>query len=242
MSILKDVQFSIFTNSRIEPTTELVNSLLTDINAIKKYEFVPNLITNKNVDLIANTIQTNNNISFVTLDQSVNIACMNERIDVTIRDINNSLDNNLDDYIAFARSALVLIMEKTHVYSNRLAINVSYLSKEVSDFIQNTGVGKKLCKTLDFYKNQTLVEWSTRANVRKCIRLDNDELLNIITDISSVIDNHSGKNRFLCHMDINTVYENTGYRFSSANIEQFEREVLPIINEIKKNYEEVNNG
>ena len=182
------------------------------------------------------------NLRFVTIDQQVQIVCKNERIDVVINGTDKNQTIPIEEHIGFARNALMKIMENSHIYSNRLAINISLLSDIIEDPIQETPFGKKLCNTLAFYYGVPLEEWSSRVNARKAIQVDNNELLNVITELSSVLDNTSGKKRFLCHMDINTIFENTGYRFSAGSLEKFDGEVMKIIAKIKHNFEEMING
>ena len=136
MSILINVQYSVFSNNRIEPTPDVVNNMLSDLNAMGKYVFIPNMIAGQNIDLLAGRVNPLNNISFVTLDQQVQIACMNERIDVTINGTDKNQNIPIEDHIRFARSALKKIMEKKHIYSNRLAVNISFLSDFIEDPIQ----------------------------------------------------------------------------------------------------------
>lgn len=242
MSILMNVQYSIFSNNRIEPTPDVVSDLLSELNAMRKYVFIPSMIAGQNIDLLAGKVNPMNNISFVTIDQQVQIACMNERIDVTINGTDKNQAISIEEHIDFARCALTKLMEKNHIYSNRLAINISLLSDLIDDPIQETPLGRKFCNTLAFYNGMALEEWSSRVNARKTIEVDNSELLNVITELSSVLDNSSGKKRFLCHMDINTIFENTGYRFSAGSLEKFDGEVMKIVAEIKHNFEETCNG
>lgn len=242
MSILMNVQYSIFSNNRIEPTPDVVNDLLSELNAMGKYVFIPSMIAGQNIDLLAGKVNPMNNISFVTIDQQVQIACMNERIDVVINGMDNNKTIPFEEHIEFARNALMKIMGKNHIYSNRLAINISLLSDIIEDPIQETPFWKKLCNTLAFYDGVPLEEWSSRVNARKTIQIDNSESLNVITELSSVLDNTSGEKRFLCHMDINTIFENVGYRFSAGSLEKFDGAVMKIISEIKHNFEEASNG
>ena len=242
MSILINVQYSVFSNNRIEPTPDVVNNMLSDLNAMGKYVFIPNMIAGQNIDLLAGRVNPLNNISFVTLDQQVQIACMTERIDVTINGTDKNQNIPIEDHIRFARSALKKIMEKKHIYSNRLAVNISFLSDFIEDPIQETPLGEKIINTLDFYNGTPLEEWSSRFNARRTVQVETSELLNVITELSSVLDNASGKKRFLCHMDINTIFENAGYRFSADSLERFDGEVMNMITEIKRNFEEACNG
>lgn len=242
MSILTSVQYSVFSNNRIEPTPNVVSDMLSELNAMSKYTFIPSMIIGKNIDLLAEKVNPINNISFVTIDQQVRIACMNERIDVEINGTQSNQTIPIEEHIGFARCALSKIMQQNHIYSNRLAININLLSDCIEDPIQDSSLGRKLCNTLDFYNGAFLEEWSSRVNSRRPIQIDDTELLNVITELSSVLDSATGKKRFLCHMDINTIFENAGYRFSFGSLEKFDSEVIKIITEIKRNFEEVNNG
>ena len=242
MSIIMNVQYSVFSNNRIEPTPDTVNGILAGLNSLGKFVFIPSVIAGQNIDLLAGKVNPVNNISFVTIDQQAQISCMNDRIDVLINGTNSNQTVSIKEHIIFARQALTMIMENSHIYSNRLALNVSLLSDVFNGPVQGTALGRKLCGTLDFYGDKSLEEWSSRVNSRSSITIDNNELLNVITEISSVFDNAAGKKRFLCHMDINTIFENSGYRFSSGSLPKFDNEAMKIIVEIKQNFEEANNG
>ncbi len=53
MSILMNVQYSIFSNNHIEPTPDVVNDLLSELNDMGKYVFIPSMIAGQNIDLLA---------------------------------------------------------------------------------------------------------------------------------------------------------------------------------------------
>ena len=241
MSIIMNVQYSVFSNNRIEPTPDTVNGILAGLNSLGKYVFIPSMIAGQNIDLLAGKVNPVNNISFVTIDQRVQIACMNDRIDVLINGTNSNQNVSIEDHIIFARQALTVIMENNHIYSNRLALNVSVLSDVINGPVQATALGRKLCSTLGFYEGRSLEEWSSRVNSRIPIQIDSEEVLNVITEISSVFDSAVEKKRFLCHMDINTIFENSGYRFSSGSLERFDNEAIKIVAGIKQSFEEANN-
>ena len=76
MSIIMNVQYSAFSNNRIEPTPDTVNSILAGLNSLGKYVFIPSMIAGQNIDLLAGKVNPVNNISFVTIDQQVQIACI----------------------------------------------------------------------------------------------------------------------------------------------------------------------
>lgn len=237
MSYLVDLQYSVFTNQRIEPDIDNINAMLLSINALGKYSFFPNVIVNTNIDLNARTVTPINNVSYVTLDQKIQIACLNERIDINIHPNINDTDVSIDGYIDFSKEAMTIIMDKNNIVSNRLALNVSLIS-DLYENILNTELAHKYFKPLDFYNNNQIEELFSKVNSRRFIHIEKEEMLNVITELSSVIDNASGKKRFLCHMDINTIFEKNEYRFKSAHLNAFNNEIMPFIREIKKNYED----
>lgn len=237
MSKLINIQYSVFSNIHIKPSAEIINDMLTELNKIGEYNFIPNIIIGQNIDIPTGRIVPLNNISYITVDQRIQIACLNERIDVTINNADSSQSDSLFELIVYARKMLALVMKKNWILSNRLALNISLLSDTLESSIFESCIGKKYCKTLDFYLGEQLDEWSTRTNVKKEIKMDQNELLNIITEVSSIIDGASGKRRFLCHMDINTIYENNGYRFSWESLEKFDNRIVSIVEEIKQEFD-----
>lgn len=239
MSIIMNVQFTVFSNNRIEPTPDNIGIILNKLNSLGKYTFLPSMINGQNIDLAAGKMDPVSNISFVTLDQHVQIACMNERIDIVINGTQNNQSVPIEEHLEFARTVLDFLMEKYHTYSNRLAINISLLSGLIQKSIRETAIGKRMCSTFDYYQGKELDEWSSRVNTKQAIQMAREELLNVITDISVVTDNKSSKKRFMTHMDINTVFENNGYRFAANDLGPFIENVIGIVNNIKNNFEEL---
>lgn len=239
MGVLMNVQLTAFSNNRIEPTTAIIELLLKELNSLGGYAFLPNMITGQNIDIAAGTIKPVNNLSFLTIDQTVQIVCMNERIDVIFNGNKDNQDTTIEDFLEFAEKALAFVMKQNNVYSNRLAINISLLSDVFEKELRDTKLGKKLCNTLDFYNDGEIEEWLTRTNSRRCINMPQNEVLNVITELSVVKENVTNNKRFLCHMDINTIQENAGYRFAFSDLNCFKHEVLEIIQNLKTNFEEL---
>lgn len=241
MSIIFNVQYSVFANNRIEPTPDNIGKTLKRLNELGSYSFLPNMINGQNIDIVAGVMNPVNNISFVSLDRQVQIACMNDRLDAVMNGTPQNQSLSIGKRLEFSEKILGFLMDEYHIYSNRLAINVSLLSNLIEKPIQETCLGKNMYKALDFYNGKTVDEWSSRTNSRQTIQMAQEELLNVITELSVVTDNMTKKNRFMCHMDINTVFENGGYRFASADLGLFREKVLVIVNEIKNNFEGLDN-
>ena len=80
MSLILNVQLSAFSNYRIEPTANNVTFLMESINKLGIKEFLPNITTGQNIDLIKGKLETISNLGFVTSDKTGQIICQNNRI------------------------------------------------------------------------------------------------------------------------------------------------------------------
>lgn len=241
MSLILNVQLSAFSNYRIEPTANNVTFLMESINKLGIKEFLPNITTGQNIDLIKGKLETISNLGFVTSDKTGQIICQNNRIDCML---NYGEDNQceINESIDALKQIILLILKEFDILSNRLALNVNILSDVYEGDLKGTKFGRKLVSTLDFYKDKELSEWSTRKNVRYPIKIcDKEEILNVITEFSKVTRNPGEENRILCHMDINTIPENTGYRFNYEKMDSFVENIKDIVNDIKTNFEELSN-
>lgn len=241
MSLMLNVQLSSFCNYRIEPNAKNITSLMEKVNLLGIKEFLPNITTGQNIDLIKGTLETVSNLGFVTSDTTGQIVCQNNRIDCMFNynaenqcDLNESLDE--------LKSIIVIILNEFEILSNRLAVNINILSDPYEGDLKETNFGRSIVSTLDFYRDKDLKEWSTRENVRYPINIcGQEEILNVITELSKVTSNPGDENRILCHMDINTIPENTGYRFNYDKMGCFVEQVKDISGSIKLNFEELSN-
>ena len=165
--------------------------------------------------------------------------CQDDRIDCVFNfapDVQGDFEGNIENL----KVILKLILQESKIVSNRLAFNVNLLSDSYVGNLQNTSFGHNIVSTLNFYKDKELKEWSSRENIWHEIKIANvDEMLNVITELSMVTSNPGEEKRLLCHMDINTIHENSGYRFGYQSIDEFVDETKKIIMNIKTNFEEL---
>ncbi len=238
MSFVLNAQLSVFCNVRIEPDPENITALLTEINKLGQYVLLPNLITGQNIDLAAKQVKNITNLAFVTTDQSCQIVCMDNRIDVTINSNPDNPELSLEESVEYANRVLKIIMDKYSIMGNRLALNTSILSNNCSDSFEDLRIMQKMYVPMDYYKGKEVAEWATRINSRILINIGpTTENLNVITDLNAVEDTAGGNKRILCHADINTLAENTGYRFNWEKLSDFSAEVLKIAHSIKISFE-----
>lgn len=239
MGMLLNVQLSVFGNYNIEATAANVSKLMQGINELGKFEFLPNIVSGQNIDLLAGKINTTSNLSFITTSQLSQIICMDNRIDC-ILNFNSEYQDTIDDSLQFCNNVLAVIMDTFPILGNRLAININELSNCISTELFKTKLVWSVISVFDFYKDKTLDEWSTRANTRFPVEiLGKSEILNVITELNIAQNSQNSEKRILCHLDINTIPENQGYRFKKDDLSSFICETKKIIYNIKNNFEEL---
>lgn len=241
MGMLLNVQVSIFSNYHIEASPANISYLMQKINDLGEYVFLPNIVTGQNIDLVAGKVNTTSNLSFITSDKQGQILCMDDRIDC-ILNFNADKHGDLEKSIGFCESIIVMLMTEFSITANRLAVNINNVSNTFSAKLIETCFGTNFVSTLDYYKGKVLSEWSTRYNTHVEVEVgEKTETINVITELSEVNRVDLNEKVLLCHLDINTIPENNGYRFTKVDITDFVSETKKIIKHITSNFEEVDN-
>ena len=241
MSKLLNIQLSAFVNNHIDHTN--VVDLMTELNNINPdVTLLPNIIQGQNIDIIKGEMTNRFNISFVSPDNAIRVICMDERIDCNLSF--EKIDPlSIDESLDYMGKVLKTILSKYNMPSNRLAININELSNitiEENTDIRECSVSNNILTTLDYYNEKNLIEWSTRCNSQVPVKISKkDDVLNVITDISSVINTATKAKKFLLHSDINTIPEHMNFRFNHNDIDSFVAVVGEIIKSIKDSFERI---
>ena len=240
MAVIGSIEFTVFSNNHIEPTMALINDIKSKMNDLGNCEFLPSIVVEQKLDPLYNRIASVNSLVLNSFNHRKQICCMNDWVSVRrnarkIRDEVESID--ITEFFTEAEAMLCQLMETNNIYSNRLAINLEIISDVISEDFRKTPLGERMFRTLGFYDDSIIEEWSTRVNSRRTIQIEHAELLNVINDISVVTDRKTSSNRFLCHLDINTAQENAAYRFAAKDLKGFADEVIKIIDVIRSEFE-----
>lgn len=220
MSVALNYQLSVFGKFTIAPLPDVITDLMNKINAETQETFLPNIINNQQIEIPSNRITTTANLGFVTQNQQYSIAILNNRIDVNYNKTDN-LDVDIETFYAFSVKVLVAIMDYCAIASNRLAINIQRVC-EFDSFEKLYSCGKRLVNSAAYYDDKEFTEWSMRINSQVNIELDErQEVLNVITDISSGQDITGQKAACLFHIDINTIPQNQSMRFRKDSLPSF---------------------
>jgi len=234
MGSLLDVQMSIFINNRIEPTPNNVSLLMNELNKLdsKHYEYLPSIIRSQTIDLSNGKISTVSNIAFSTITNNSKIACTDDRIDCTLT-FSQDTQSDFKKSLLFCAKVLDTIIDNFHIYGNRLAINIGQLSNKLPDNILESKLGSSMVSVFNFYQEHELSDWSTNANSIVDINInDNLEKINVNTQLQAGRDNESNCKILICHLDINTLETNKGYRFSKNELHDFVEKTIPCIEQI----------
>ena len=234
MGAILSIQLSAFSNKKIIPSTENITFMMNDLKRITGVDYLPSIINTQKVDIPTGNIEIVPNLSFFTADRKSQIICPENRIDCNFfYEINEQA--TVDRDYKFAENILQEIMEKATILANRLALNVNFVSKVCDG---SSKFEKQVMHIVPFYQEKTLKEWSSRTNGKGKITInDCEEELNVITEYNHSNQQINGEKRIVCHSDINTIHENTDYRFSYNNIDSFAKQTWRIFKEIQSDLE-----
>lgn len=221
MGILLNVQLSVFGNYHIDTKPDNITTLMEKLNQLGRFEFLPNVVNGQNIDLLGGKVNIVSNLSFITATRQCQIMCMDERIDCTIN-YNADTQETIDSALDFTNSVLNVIMDTFPILGNRLAINVNKLGEPYEGDIKSTRIGEVLVSNLPYYQDKELVEWSSRSNTQMPVSIgEKEEVLNVISELNIATNNQTQEKTMLCHIDFNTVPQNTGFRFNNEHLTEF---------------------
>jgi len=131
---------------------------------------------------------------------------------------------------------------------NRIALATGFLLSEMNEEKLNA-IYAKMFKTPDFYSSHLPFEWNWRSASKLSIKINElEETLNVITMINRVSGEMTFNNeityfdRVQLSFDINTVHENSDYRFTLDHISNFYVQALEIHDQLIKEVTDAING
>lgn len=240
MSNIINVQLSYFCDYHIQTSVESITKLMEGLNGLGFGELLPSMIPGQKLNLLEGKAIPTTNLSFNSTDGSIQIVCMDNRIDCIIRPtVSEKID--LDKDLLKSRKLLDVIISHYNILGNRLAINIDVIGNNKSDF-STTKFGRTLSSSINYYNGKIISEISANLNTRIPIQLSEvKEIVNVITNINTAVNNKDQSNLLLCHIDINTVPEKQGLRFKNDVLEQFVNQIKGIIQQIVAEFEVMDN-
>lgn len=240
MGTILSVQVSFFCAYHIKTTIESVTQLMQLLNQDSEVELLPSFITGQLLKVVEEKVQPTTNLMFSTTTGSIQIICMDNRIDCTIKseiERGYSWEAALED----AGNLVKQIVEQYGIQGSRLAVNIDVIGNELKNF-EGTQFSKSLLTHMGYYKGKELADMTVRLNTRESIQLAGaEEKINIITNINSAI-NQTNNKILIYHIDINTIPENVNLRFTGMQIVEYVNRVKEIVKQIIKDIEVTEDG
>lgn len=236
MVIDRVYKISAFGNfSDITPDTETMMFLL---NEFKEDGLIPSMVQEVAVSNVTPAIPkaTTNRIALLSSDAQEQAIVGTNRIDyaITLNGEEKITSEKLEYINKRINKFFRVIFGKYDRKANRLALNTESLiinltSQEIDAFIS------KYKNPISIY-GERLDEWNVHLMVKKEILMGENEAINVISDIakSQITKTVGEKNEvfdgFVVQTDINTIAENSLYRFSHQSVEIFIQKVNELWN------------
>ena len=232
MNTILIYQVSMFGNyDSIKPTPENIKKVLSSFEG-----FIPALVGVSSVDVITNTIKTDNRLQLVSLDGSKTIVFLQERIDINYN-WNPDLPS-FTDIDSLSEEILSILNSLSSLYSelkgNRLTTSTMITYKDFQESkLASSIYGHSYAKLL-FSNVNGISEWSNRMNNQENVKIgENQEMSNHIITLTFL--NKSDEKKFTSLIDINTVPQNTLERFDFSDLISYSKEAVKIIkNDIER--------
>ena len=243
MANFMDIQFSVFGNFKeIEATHENIMRLMMEL---KDFKLLPSTFVNQNINIDTKEVESENRISFVSMDQSFKLVINSERVDFTYNSNKIEKSNDtvfINEKFTYFYEVYLALFKTLEIKGNRLAVNINLLgdriiNNSVAEYFNNN------IKAFKFYKDKNISDWNYSTTAKSFITINNlNEELNIITNLNTISNIDNLEKRLLCHFDINTVKENTNERFINENINDFLENLKIILKELIANFEVCDNN
>jgi hypothetical protein len=184
------------------------------------------------------TSKSNERIQLTDPEKKWEIKFNTDRIDILFLNSNIGVTEIIskEKFLSEVVDFLNRINQKFQKQHKRVGFVTQYLFENV-DVSKTSGI---FINAIDYFKEKPIIDWSNKIATRaKLLYGDNqEELVNINSEArwisSSMIinSNVSSVSGVFLSLDVNTVPENSDYRFQSDNLELLLGEILKIENEV----------
>jgi hypothetical protein len=221
------------------------DSVIKLTGLFSKENLLPNIINQSfNIPILLTTLPININIPILELKNKENtfiVRFSGERIDILkIRQLSNTDKWDINEYINTAKDQLARILDSFSIKFKRIAFGTSCIMEEigVNDLKQ---ISSEIIKSINFYSEHSPMEWNIGETARIKLSENSDEFINIISNISindilvNQTNNQKSK-RIKLDIDINTIPENTSFRFDTNGVNLFKDKALSYHEEVTNEY------
>lgn len=173
-----------------------------------------------------------------TVNNEWSIEISSNRIDVEQRSIDNSIfpEDKLEMFVRKSSNYISRILNAFTRKGSRLALNTNEIIKNISEHNENA---LRPNTGFDFFSTNEMVEWTSQSVARVDFQLNEDknEKVNVVLALAKinngvVINGYNIENGLAINFDINTMPNNTNFRFNDELIEKYFIEAIKKRNEI----------
>lgn len=241
-------QISLFGNyDEISPS---ISTIKTFVELFEDKGLIPNQYQELSINIgkepIHNPTGTVSRLKLTSSDKSLNINFNSDRIDFILNNINVGVFEMLDSDAFIAEIQEIIgrigsVFNKTH---KRIGFVSSFLINQI-DLVE---VQNRILSNIPFFDDKQKANWTCRNSIKVNIESDSTELCNAIVDVNKIEANLFMNNKnsifkgVLLNIDINTISENSEYRFTTENISRYLNEMLTLQNIIYIEYLNKING
>lgn len=209
------------------------------IDVFADKNLIPSQFKEISLNLTGNTVKNTDlsRLSLTSTNGMWNIRFNIDRIDFVLTNSNiGKVDMpNTELFITEVEDILTKVHKKFPKTHKRVGLVSQYLFKNI-DTNQSS---QKANKTIKFFNEKPIIEWSNKTTTRMTIHIPEQEVVNISNELRWVKTNIKVEDKntlfdgLLLSVDVNTINENQNYRFNSNNIKVLLKEISKIGAEIK---------
>lgn len=239
MSKIIKINAYFFGKISVQLNVSFITEMMNSLSEAAGISLFPNVIPGQKVDLIAGKAEQISNIMFRSQNDDVQVTFAETSLNCCFNFPANQeeSDSFLQEQFLRASNVMNAALNSFGQIGSRLAVNIDMIGPEQED--GNFQLSQLASTYAPYYNEKEIIDFSMQINARKNISiLELADEINVISNYSIVQNNVTKKKLVLCHLDLNTIPENTKIRFSSVSLAPFLQQIHPVINEIKQNFNE----
>lgn len=210
------------------------------IDVFANKNLIPSQFKEISLNLTGNTVNNSDTsrLSLTSTNGMWNIRFNVDRIDFVLTNSNiGKIDMpDAESFLTEVDDILTKVSKKFPKTHKRVGLVSQYLFKD----IDSGNSSKKANKTITFFNDKPIIEWSNKTATRITIQIPEAEVINISNELRWVKTNIKIEDKsalfdgLLLNIDINTINENQNYRFNNDNLKLFLKEISQIGEVLKK--------
>lgn len=220
--------------------TPNIDTIKYFIDVFADKNLIPSQFTEISLNLTGNTVNNSDTsrLSLTSTNGMWNIRFNVDRIDFVLTNSNiGKIDMpGAESFLTEVDDILTKVSKKFPKTHKRVGLVSQYLFKG----IDSSNSSKKANKTITFFNDKPIIEWSNKTATRITIQIPEAEVINISNELRWVKTNIKIEDKsalfdgLLLNIDINTINENQNYRFNNDNLKLLLKEISQIGEVLKK--------